>query len=64
MGESVKYPLGIETFEKIRTEGYLYVDKTSFISKLVSSGQYYFLSRPRQMESQRPDNVVGRAMIQ
>ncbi|MDE5877147.1 MAG: ATP-binding protein [Muribaculaceae bacterium] len=48
METPVKYPLGIETFEKLRTEGYLYVDKTRFISQLISSGQYYFLSRPRR----------------
>lgn len=44
----IKYPIGIQTFETIRTEGYLYVDKTSYIHELVSTGQYYFLSRPRR----------------
>ena len=41
-------PLGIQGFEKIRQGGYLYVDKTSIISQLVSTGSYYFLSRPRR----------------
>ena len=44
----LKYPIGIQTFEKIRTENYVYVDKTRFVYDLVSRGQYYFLSRPRR----------------
>lgn len=46
--EILKYPIGIQTFEKIRRENYLYVDKTRYIYQLVSRGQYYFLSRPRR----------------
>ena len=41
-------PIGIQSFEKIRREGYLYVDKTPFILDLVQRGSYYFLSRPRR----------------
>ncbi len=48
MAKSIKYPIGIQTFEKIRKEGYAYVDKTELIYKLVSTGQYYFLARPRR----------------
>ena len=44
----MKYPIGIQTFENIRTEGYAYVDKTALVYKLVSEGKYYFLSRPRR----------------
>lgn len=44
----VKYPIGIQTFSEIRENGYLYVDKTEYIHKLVSNGKYYFLSRPRR----------------
>lgn len=44
----MKYPIGIQNFEKIRHEGYVYVDKTSLIYKLVNEGSYYFLSRPRR----------------
>jgi len=43
-----KLPIGIQTFKKIRTDGYLYVDKTERIYELVSSGSYFFLSRPRR----------------
>ena len=43
-----KLPVGIQSFEKLRTENYLYVDKTEFIYKLVSEGSTYFLSRPRR----------------
>jgi len=42
------YPIGIQSFEKIRTDGFVYVDKTALIYKLAASGQYYFLSRPRR----------------
>lgn len=42
------YPIGLQNFEKIRKGGYLYVDKTSLIYKLATSGTYYFLSRPRR----------------
>ena len=44
----MKYPLGIQSFESIREEGYLYVDKTDLVYQLVMSGRYYFLSRPRR----------------
>lgn len=43
-----KYPIGIQDFEKIRTSGYAYVDKTALIYKLADEGNYYFLSRPRR----------------
>ncbi|MBQ6669312.1 MAG: AAA family ATPase, partial [Deltaproteobacteria bacterium] len=44
----MKYPVGIQDFEKIRREGYVYVDKTAQIAQLINSGCYYFLSRPRR----------------
>ncbi len=43
-----KYPIGIQNFEKLRTDGYVYVDKTAWVYKLVNTGSYYFLSRPRR----------------
>lgn len=48
MAKRIKYPVGIQTFEKIIKEGYAYVDKTALVYELVSKGQYYFLSRPRR----------------
>lgn len=42
------YPIGIQNFEKIRKEGYVYIDKTAMIYQLVKTGSYYFLSRPRR----------------
>ena len=45
------YPIGIQNFEKIRKDGYLYIDKTALIYQLVKTGSYYFLSRPRREES-------------
>lgn len=42
------YPIGIQNFEKLRGDGYLYIDKTALIYKMVKTGSYYFLSRPRR----------------
>ena len=44
----MKLPIGIQSFEEIRTGGYYYVDKTRFVKELVDKGKYYFLSRPRR----------------
>lgn len=44
----MKYPIGIQTFEQIIDGGYVYVDKTDLVYKLVSEGKIYFLSRPRR----------------
>ena len=42
------YPIGIQNFESLRNDGYLYVDKTRLIYQLVKTCRYYFLSRPRR----------------
>ena len=42
------YPIGIQDFEKIRKDGYVYVDKTDLVYKMAQKGGYYFLSRPRR----------------
>ena len=47
MSEKI-YPIGIQNFEKIRKDGYSYVDKTALVYQLVRTGSYYFLSRPRR----------------
>ena len=44
----INYPIGIQTFKKIRQDGYLYIDKTSYIPPLLKNSQYVFLSRPRR----------------
>lgn len=43
-----KLPIGIQSFENLRKNDYLYVDKTEFIYQLVETGKVYFLSRPRR----------------
>ncbi len=43
-----KYPVGIQSFESIRQDGYIYVDKTPLIYKMITEGKPYFLSRPRR----------------
>ena len=42
------YPVGIQNFESLRHDGYCYVDKTELMYRLVKTGRYYFLSRPRR----------------
>ena len=44
----MRYPIGIQDFQKLRELGYAYVDKTALVYKLADSGNYYFLSRPRR----------------
>ncbi len=44
----MKYPIGIQDFEKIIEGGYVYVDKTDFIYDLAHDGNIYFLNRPRR----------------
>ena len=44
----MKYPIGIQSFDQIIERGYVYVDKTNLIYRLVNEGKIYFLSRPRR----------------
>ena len=43
-----KYPVGIQTFERMRKDGYLYIDKTDLVWKMTKESPYVFLSRPRR----------------
>ena len=44
----MKYPIGIQSFERIIKDGYVYVDKTDLVYQLAHEGSIYFLSRPRR----------------
>lgn len=46
--EMRKYPIGIQDFREIISGNYIYIDKTEIINQLMTSGKYYFLSRPRR----------------
>ncbi len=48
MQEMRKLPIGIQSFENLRKDGYIYVDKSDYIYSLVHTGKFYFLSRPRR----------------
>ena len=48
MATKRKYPVGIQSFESIRNDGYVYVDKTPLVYKMITEGKPYFLSRPRR----------------
>ena len=43
-----KLPIGIQTFSDIRTQEYLYVDKTDYVWQIANTGKPYFFSRPRR----------------
>jgi hypothetical protein len=43
-----KLPIGIQSFSKLRSDDYLYVDKTAYIYRLITQGTVFFLSRPRR----------------
>ena len=44
----MKYPIGIQSFEKLRTNGYVYVDKTALVYQITRDMNVHFLSRPRR----------------
>ena len=44
----MKYPIGIQSFEKLRANGYVYVDKTALVYQMTRDMSVYFLSRPRR----------------
>lgn len=44
----MKYPIGIQSFDQLIEDGYVYVDKTDLVYRLVKEGKIYFLSRPRR----------------
>ena len=48
MENTRRYPVGIQTFERIRKEGYLYIDKTDLVWKATRESPFVFLSRPRR----------------
>lgn len=46
--EKKRYPIGVQTFEKIIDTGCVYVDKTAIVHHLAHDGSFFFLSRPRR----------------
>ncbi|WMP16513.1 ATP-binding protein [Thiothrix lacustris] len=48
MENLLNLPIGIQSFSELRTRNMLYVDKTQPIHRLINTGKYYFLSRPRR----------------
>ena len=49
----MKYPIGIQSFESLIKDGYVYVEKTDQIYQLTTTGRYYLLSRPRRISKGR-----------
>ncbi len=48
INQTRKYPVGIQTFSRLRKEGYLYIDKTDLVWQLTHTSTFVFLSRPRR----------------
>ena len=46
--QQLRYPIGIEDFETIRKGGYLYVDKTDYLHRMLCGSKYFLLCRPRR----------------
>ncbi|MBD5237330.1 MAG: ATP-binding protein [Bacteroidales bacterium] len=46
--KNIRYPIGEQSFEMLRKGGFLYVDKTMYLDKIVNGSKYYFLGRPRR----------------
>ncbi|MDR0937842.1 MAG: AAA family ATPase, partial [Mediterranea sp.] len=42
------FPIGIQSFEDLRSHGYVYVDKTDLVYQMANTNRVYFLSRPRR----------------
>ena len=43
-----KLPIGLQNLREMRTQGYVYLDKTAHVARLAEEGKYYFLARPRR----------------
>lgn len=43
-----KFPIGVQSFDVLRSEDYVYVDKTALVYDIIKDGRIYFLSRPRR----------------
>jgi hypothetical protein len=52
-------PVGIQSFEDIRSNDYVYVDKTEQIHRVVTTGKIYFLSRPRRFGKSLTVSTLG-----
>ncbi len=59
MAANIKYPIGIQNFDEIVRDGYLYVDKTAIIYRLVKERKYIFLSRPRRFGKSLLLSTIG-----
>ena len=63
MEQMRKLPIGIQTFEEIRKENYLYVDKTAMVYQLANVGKPYFLSRPRRFGKSLTLNMLKAFLV-
>lgn len=50
MATKKKYPVEIQSFDSICNEGYLYVDKTALVYKMITADKWHFLCRSHRFE--------------
>ena len=48
MSDLKLFPIGIQDFAQLRTNGYYYLDKTELVYKLTHTSRFYFMARPRR----------------
>ena len=58
----MKFPIGVQSFEQMRNDGYVYVDKTDLVYRLAKGGKIYFLSRPRRFGKSLLVSTIARAV--
>ena len=60
MKERLKLPIGVESFEEIRTDGFYYVDKTKLIEELLNQwGKVNLFTRPRRFGKSMAANMLS-----
>ncbi|MEL3907279.1 MAG: AAA family ATPase, partial [Treponema sp.] len=48
MERTRRMPIGVQSFADLRDKGFIYVDKTAYIFRLINESKVHFLSRPRR----------------
>ncbi len=58
-----KLPIGLQNLREMRTQGYVYVDKTAHVARLAEQGKYYFLARPRRFGKSLLVDTLAEAFV-
>jgi len=58
-----KLPIGLQNLREMRTQGYVYIDKTAHVARLAEEGKYYFLARPRRFGKSLLVDTLAEAFV-